>query len=96
MSHVILYHSCIQGAKDLDEKSKSGDFRIDYFGNFDDNPVPVLDEIKVIVYSGTGVVVSTWSSTHSWIVSTPHSVPVYTSCTLTNFDRKYCTSDSKY
>jgi gamma-aminobutyric acid type B receptor len=34
------------GAKDLDEKSKSGDFRIDYFGNFDDNPVPVLDEIK--------------------------------------------------
>ena len=24
---------------------------------------------------------STWFSTYSWIVSTPHSVPVYTSCT---------------
>ena len=33
--------------------------------------------------------VSTWFSTYSWIVSTPHSVPVYTSCTSTNPDSKY-------
>ena len=32
------------------------------------------------IYSGTRLV-STWFSTHSWIVSTTHSVPVYTSCT---------------
>ena len=35
------------------------------------------------------LIVSTWFSTYSWIVSTPHSVPVYTSCTLTNPDSKY-------
>ena len=28
-------------------------------------------------------------STYSWIISTPHPVPVYTSCTQTNPDSKY-------
>ena len=32
------------------------------------------------MYSRT-CLVSTWFSTYSWIVSTPHSVHVYTSCT---------------
>ena len=34
------------------------------------------DFFNVCTYSGT-CVVSTWFSTYSWIVSTPHSVPVY-------------------
>ena len=32
--------------------------------------------LSTCTYSGT-----CWFSTYSWIVSTPHSVPVYTSCT---------------
>ena len=33
------------------------------------------------MYIQWNLLVSTWFSTHSWIVNTPHSVPVYTSCT---------------
>ena len=33
--------------------------------------------------------VSTWFSTYSWIVSTPHSVHVYPSCTQTNPDSEF-------
>ena len=40
-----------------------------------------------VVYSGT-CLMSTWVNAYSWIVSTPHSVPVYTSC-KTNPDSKY-------
>ena len=32
-------------------------------------------------HCSTACLVSTWFSTYSWIVSTPHSVLVYTSCT---------------
>ena len=48
----------------------------------------VFGEETCLLVSGT-CLVSTWFSTYSWIVSTPHSVPVCISCTLTNPDSKY-------
>ena len=44
-------------------------------------------------YSAT-CLVSTWVSTHSWLVSTPHSVP--SSCTLCQPVLIVSTSDKKY
>ena len=49
----------------------------------------LLDSIQVLLTLSLRIphvhkptlIVSTWFSTYSWIVSSPHSVPVYTSCT---------------
>ena len=40
----------------------------------------VLVSAAEVCIGGTGLV-STWFSVYSWVVSTPRSVPVYTSCT---------------